>query len=74
MERDEQGSCLHVAASQKAGASVSHPPLREIRRSMIEPSVKRFLSQVTHSFTAEPWSPAQADGAGSFSDIPSGMV
>jgi len=36
-----------------AKASVGHPPVSEIRRSMVEPSLKGFLSGVTHSSTAK---------------------
>jgi hypothetical protein len=33
-------------------ASVRHPPVSEIRRSMVDPSLKGFLSRVKHSSTA----------------------
>jgi hypothetical protein len=36
-----------------ANASVGHPPVNEIRRSMADPSLKGFLSEVTHSSTAK---------------------
>jgi hypothetical protein len=36
-----------------AKASVGHPPVSEIRRSMADPSLKGFLSGVTHFSTAK---------------------
>ena len=36
-----------------AKASVGHPPVSEIRRSMADPSLKGFLFGVTHSSTAK---------------------
>jgi hypothetical protein len=36
-----------------AKASVGHPPVSEIRQSMADPSLKGFLSGVTHSSTAK---------------------
>ena len=36
-----------------AKASVGHPPMSEIRRSMIESSLTEILSGVTHSATAK---------------------
>ena len=36
-----------------AKATVGHPPVSEIRRSMVGPSLKGFLSGVTHSCTAK---------------------
>jgi hypothetical protein len=36
-----------------AKASVGHPPVSEIRRSMADPSLKGLLSGVTHSSTAK---------------------
>jgi len=37
----------------QAGASVGHPLVSEIRRSTVDPSLKGFLSRVTHSSTAK---------------------
>ena len=36
-----------------AKASVGHPPVSEIRQSMIDPLLKVFLSGVTHSSTTK---------------------
>jgi len=36
-----------------AKASVGHPPVSKIRRSMVDPSLKGFPSGVTHSSTAK---------------------
>jgi hypothetical protein len=36
-----------------AKASGDHPSIREIRRSTVDPSLKGFLSRVTHSSTAK---------------------
>ena len=36
-----------------AKASVGHPPVSEIRRRMADPSLKGFLSEVTHSSTGK---------------------
>ena len=41
----------NLAAEQvlwQAGASVGHPPVSEIRRSMVDLSLEEFLSGVTH--------------------------
>ena len=36
-----------------AKASVGHPPVSEIRRSLVDPSLTEFASAVTHSSTAK---------------------